>query len=91
MDWINPFIIFTIILAADSIAGELSGGTFKLLLIRPASLSKILLSKYISVFALSIADDCIIRSSFLDSSVLKVSVMKAHHTFMLPMMGSYMK
>lgn len=51
---INLVTIFTIILAADSVAGEFSGGTIKMLLIRPASRSKILLSKYISVFGFAI-------------------------------------
>jgi ABC-2 type transport system permease protein len=41
--------IFTIILAGDIVASEFSWGTIKLLLIRPASRSKILLSKYVSV------------------------------------------
>jgi ABC-2 type transport system permease protein len=40
--------IFTIIIAGDSLAGEFSSGTIKLLLIRPASRVKILISKYIS-------------------------------------------
>jgi ABC-2 type transport system permease protein len=40
--------IFTIIIAGDSLAGEFSSGTIKLLLIRPASRVKILVSKYIS-------------------------------------------
>jgi ABC-2 type transport system permease protein len=40
--------IFTIIIAGDSLAGEFSSGTIKLLLIRPASRGKILVSKYIS-------------------------------------------
>ncbi len=42
--------IFVVIVAAASVAEEFSGGTIKLLLIRPWSRSKILLSKYISVF-----------------------------------------
>ncbi|MDB5052198.1 MAG: family transporter protein [Bacilli bacterium] len=42
-------LFVAIIIAADSVAGEFSGGTIKLLLIRPASRSKILLSKYISI------------------------------------------
>jgi ABC-2 type transport system permease protein len=41
--------IFTIIIVGDIVAGEFSSGTIKLLLIRPASRSKILVSKYISV------------------------------------------
>ncbi|WP_040207381.1 ABC transporter permease [Neobacillus jeddahensis] len=40
--------IFTIIIVGDSVAGEFSSGTIKLLLIRPASRVKILVSKYIS-------------------------------------------
>lgn len=40
--------VFTIIIAGDSLAGEFSSGTIKLLLIRPASRMKILVSKYIS-------------------------------------------
>jgi ABC-2 type transport system permease protein len=43
-------LFLAVIIAADSVAGEFSGGTIKLLLIRPASRTKILLSKYISVF-----------------------------------------
>ena len=42
--------LFTIIIAAGSVASEFSWGTIKLLLIRPVSRSKILLSKYISSF-----------------------------------------
>jgi ABC-2 type transport system permease protein len=44
-------LFLAVIIAADSVAGEFSGGTIKLLLIRPASRAKILLSKYISVLA----------------------------------------
>ncbi len=40
--------LFTCIIAGDSVAGEFSMGTIKLLLIRPVSRTKILLSKYIS-------------------------------------------
>lgn len=46
--------IFTVVIAADSVAGEFAGGTIKLLLIRPASRSKILLSKYISTVIFSL-------------------------------------
>ncbi|WP_379127393.1 ABC transporter permease [Paenibacillus sp. sgz500958] len=41
--------IFTIIIAGDSLAGEFSTGTIKLLLIRPANRVKILVSKYLSL------------------------------------------
>jgi len=49
--------IFTVVVSADSVAGEFSSGTIKLLLIRPWSRSKILLSKYIALiqFALFFA------------------------------------
>ncbi|MEV5027345.1 ABC transporter permease [Paenibacillus sp. LPE1-1-1.1] len=49
--------IFTVVIAAGGVAEEFTSGTIKLLLIRPWSRSKILLSKYISVmiFALLLA------------------------------------
>ncbi|MDP4098940.1 ABC transporter permease [Paenibacillus sp. P96] len=47
-------IIFTVVVAADSIAGEFSAGTIKLLLIRPWSRSKLLISKYLSVVLFSL-------------------------------------
>ena len=40
--------LFTVIIAGDMVAGEFTRGTIKLLLIRPASRSKILLSKYVT-------------------------------------------
>ncbi|RKP53182.1 ABC transporter permease [Cohnella endophytica] len=47
-------IIFTVVIASETVAGEFTWGTIKLLLIRPWSRSAILLSKYIStmLFAL---------------------------------------
>jgi ABC-2 type transport system permease protein len=53
-DIISLITLFTIIVAAGSVASEFSWGTIKLLLIRPASRTKILLSKYIAalLFAL---------------------------------------
>jgi ABC-2 type transport system permease protein len=47
-------VIFTVIIAGDIVASEYSWGTIKLLLIRPVSRTKILLSKYIAtlIFAL---------------------------------------
>lgn len=41
--------LFTVIIAGDSLAGEFSTGTIKLLLIRPASRLKILIAKYASM------------------------------------------
>lgn len=46
--------IFTIIIVGDSVAGEFSSGTIKLLLIRPASRTKILVSKYLSLLLFGI-------------------------------------
>ncbi|GAA0852293.1 ABC transporter permease [Paenibacillus glucanolyticus] len=41
--------IFSVIIAADLVAGEFAGGTIKLLLIRPWSRGKILMSKFTSL------------------------------------------
>lgn len=41
--------IFTVVVAAEAVAGEFTWGTIKLLLIRPWSRSAILLSKYLSM------------------------------------------
>ncbi len=45
--------IFTVIAAADAVAGEFSQGTVKLLLIRPHSRAKILLAKYLAALQFS--------------------------------------
>lgn len=47
---ISIITMFTIIVAAGMVASEFSWGTIKLLLIRPVSRAKILLSKYIVTF-----------------------------------------
>jgi ABC-2 type transport system permease protein len=46
--------LFTVIVAGDSLAGEFTTGTIKLLLIRPASRIKILISKYLSMITFGI-------------------------------------
>lgn len=46
--------IFTVVIAAGGVAEEFTSGTIKLLLIRPWSRSKILLSKYISILMFAI-------------------------------------
>lgn len=53
---VSLITLFTIIIAAGMVAGEFSWGTIKLLLIRPVSRSKILVSKYLSalLFALTL-------------------------------------
>ncbi|MDB5055238.1 MAG: family transporter protein [Bacilli bacterium] len=64
--------IFTVIIAAESVAGEFSSGTIKLLLIGPASRSKILFSKYVTMlaffFLLLIA---LFSTAFLASGILE--------------------
>lgn len=59
--------IFTVVIAADIVAGEFAAGTIKLLLIRPASRTKILLSKYISTIMFSLL---LLVALFLTSFVL---------------------
>lgn len=51
---ISLVTVFTTIIAADIVAAEFAGGTIKLLLIRPASRTKILLSKYLATLGFSI-------------------------------------
>ena len=46
--------ISTIVIAADIVANEFATGTIKMLLIRPASRSKILLSKYVATLLFSL-------------------------------------
>ncbi len=51
--WVHvPFLIALV--AGDQLAGEATGGTFRLLLIRPASRSRILLTKYITALFYSL-------------------------------------
>jgi len=52
--------IFTVVISADSVAGEFTAGTIKLLLIRPWSRSKILLSKYISLLLFALLQAVIV-------------------------------
>lgn len=47
--------IFSVVIASDIVAGEFTWGTIKLLLIRPVSRSKVLLSKYIAVLLFMLA------------------------------------
>ncbi|OBZ08950.1 ABC transporter permease [Bacillus sp. FJAT-27264] len=62
--------IFTVVVASDSIAGEFSWGTIKLLLIRPWSRSKILLSKYISMVLFSLLSTGVLIAFGLGSAYL---------------------
>ncbi|CAH1203770.1 MULTISPECIES: ABC transporter permease [Paenibacillus] len=52
--------IFSVVIAAETVAGEFTWGTIKLLLIRPWSRSKILASKYVSVIAFSVLSTLIL-------------------------------
>ncbi|WP_424767323.1 ABC transporter permease [Paenibacillus sp. sgz302251] len=60
--------IFTVVIAAGGVAEEFTSGTIKLLLIRPWSRSKILLSKYIAIilFALLLAVVLFISALFVN-------------------------
>lgn len=50
--WVHiPFLISLV--AGDQLAGEATGGTFRLLLIRPASRSQVLFSKYVTTLMYS--------------------------------------
>jgi len=66
-DIIALITLFTIIVAAGSVANEFSWGTIKLLLIRPASRTKILLSKYIAALLFAL---CMLLLLFVFSSVV---------------------
>ncbi|MCM3174514.1 ABC transporter permease subunit [Paenibacillus sp. MER 99-2] len=52
--------IFCVVIAAEAVAGEFTWGTIKLLLIRPWSRSKILLSKYLTVIGFSILSTLVV-------------------------------
>lgn len=57
--------IFVVIVGASSVAEEFSGGTIKLLLIRPWSRSKILISKYIAVLMYAFLMTALLLASLL--------------------------
>ncbi|WP_342564507.1 ABC transporter permease subunit [Paenibacillus sp. FSL R7-0345] len=62
--------IFTVVIASDAVAGEFSWGTIKLLLIRPWSRSKILLSKYISMILFSLLSTAVLVAFGYASSLI---------------------
>jgi ABC-2 type transport system permease protein len=71
-DLVVVVTVFTVVIAADSVAGEFSSGTIKLLLIRPVSRSKILLSKYVSTVVFSVLLLLVLFiSAFVVSGVLQ--------------------
>ncbi len=65
--------IFAVVIAAESVAGEFSWGTIKLLLIRPWTRSKILFSKYISVLLFSILSTLVMILLALGASYVFMS------------------
>ncbi|WNR46481.1 ABC transporter permease [Paenibacillus roseipurpureus] len=69
--------LFTVIVAGDSLAGEFTSGTIKLLLIRPANRTKILVSKYASmiVFGLFLLVILFIVSVVLNGLLYKFQFM----------------
>lgn len=72
---ISIITMFTIIIGAGIVAGEFSWGTIKLLLIRPVSRAKILLSKYAAtfVFALLMLVTLLLTSVVIGSLLFGVS------------------
>lgn len=65
--------IFTVIVSADIVAGEFSWGTIKLLLIRPWSRTKILISKYIAVILFSLFGTALLAAGSILTSALALS------------------
>lgn len=64
---ISVVTMFTIIVGAGIVASEFTWGTIKLLLIRPASRAKILLSKYVSTFVFALV---MLLVLFISSTVI---------------------
>lgn len=62
--------IFVVVVASDSVAGEFTWGTIKLLLIRPWSRSKILLSKYISMVLFSLLSTAVLVAFGFGASLI---------------------
>lgn len=92
-------IIYTVVLAASSIAGEQQAGTFKLLAIRPFSRNKLFMGKmlstilmgfillFISVIATFIAG--VIKFGTVASLPVLI-VFNAHSAFTMPVFGEYL-
>jgi ABC-2 type transport system permease protein len=78
--------IFTVVQASETVAGEFTWGTIKLLLIRPWSRSSILLSKFLSVilFALLLAATTFVVALLVNIALFGYS---DSPTDMLPSMG----
>jgi ABC-2 type transport system permease protein len=72
--------LFTVIICGDMVAGEFTWGTIKLLLIRPASRSKILLSKYISTLLFAL----VLLLTLFISAVLVNGILNGFHDIGMP-------
>jgi ABC-2 type transport system permease protein len=72
--------LFTVIITGDMVAGEFTWGTIKLLLIRPASRSKILLSKYISIILFAL----VLLVMLFASAVLVNGILYGFHDIGMP-------
>ncbi|QAY68148.1 ABC transporter permease [Paenibacillus protaetiae] len=77
--------IFSVIIAAGSVADEFATGTIKLLLIRPWSRSKILLSKYISVLMFGVLQVIVL---FISTLAVNALVLGLHSTTVQEAFGS---
>lgn len=63
--------IFTVVIASETVAGEFTWGTIKLLLIRPWSRSAILLSKYLSTLLFALVFTLI---AYVDTLLVNIAV-----------------
>jgi ABC-2 type transport system permease protein len=72
--------LFTVIICGDMVAGEFTWGTIKMLLIRPASRSKILLSKYISTLLFAL----VLLLTLFVSSVVVNGILNGFHDIGMP-------
>jgi ABC-2 type transport system permease protein len=79
--------IFVVVVAASGVAEEFTSGTIKLLLIRPWSRSKILLSKYISIllFALLLAVSLLASTLLFNWIIFGINADSSLETGFLPM------
>lgn len=93
--------IFVVVVASDSVAGEFTWGTIKLLLIRPWSRSKILLSKYISMVLFSLLSTAVLAvfgfaaslifSSSSSDTISSISVWSAAEYSFLDLLCRYVE
>ena len=82
-DLLQMITIFVVIIVGDMVAGEFTWGTIKMLLIRPVSRTKILLSKYIStvLFALFLMAVLFISSLVISGMLFGFGDVGAPHLY----------